>query len=437
MNRNILRLAIPNILSNLSVPLLGMVDTALMGRLEDEVYLGAIGIGGIIFNFIYWGFGFLRMGTTGLTAQAYGKKDQQEITSLLVRGLLVAGSASVVLLLGQYPLVWVAFLIVEGGPEVTALAKEYVLIRIYAAPATIGLYVFHGWFLGMQNARYPMVLTILVNLMNIGCNMLFIYEFGMKSDGVAWGTVCAQYTGLLGACFLFWYKYASFTHYFSWSSIKNWEALSRFWSVNSDIFFRTISLVLVFSFFTSASAGMSALMLAGNQILLQFQHLMAYAVDGFAFAAESLVGRFRGEDDRNKLKEAIHLLIRWGLGFGGCFSLIYGLFGTSMLYLFTDIPEVIATAKPYLYWVVILPLVSAGAFIWDGIYIGATATKPMRNTVLLATFAIFFPLYYATVFAIENHALWLSLTVFMLMRWMFLAVLANKYIFFGKGDVVN
>lgn len=429
MNRQILRLAIPNILSNLSVPLLGIVDTALMGRMEDEVYLGAIGLGGIIFNFIYWGFGFLRMGTTGLTAQAYGRADREETMALLARGFIVALIASIFLILCQYPIASLAFLIVEGNKEITYLAKEYFLIRIWAAPATIGLYVFHGWFLGLQNARYPMILTILVNVMNIAFNCLFIYGLGLTSDGVAWGTVCAQYIGIIGALGIFWGQYRYYLVHFSWKYVRDWEALSKFWRVNSDIFFRTISLVLVFSFFTSASAGLGALVLAANQILLQFQHLMAYAVDGFAFSAESLVGKFRGEEKSKELKKVIQLLMRWGLGFGLLFSITYGLLGEYMLFLFTDLSDVIDSAKPYVWWVALLPLVSAGAFMWDGIYIGATATKPMRNTVILATFLFFFPIYYGTVDYLGNHGLWLAMTIFMLLRWIMLAVLAKRYVF--------
>lgn len=431
MNRTILRLALPNILSNISVPLLGMVDTAIMGRLDSAYYLGAIALGSVMFNFIYWGFGFLRMGTTGLTAQAYGRQDVAACTHTFSRALLVAAGGGTLLILLQWPLAEVGFWLLEGDQEVTQLAREYFFIRIWAAPASLGLYAFHGWFLGMQNARYPMVLTLWVNLANILFNLWLVLGLGMRSDGLALGTVLAQYAGLVAAIGLFALRYQPYLLHRSWQAIWDATALREFFSVNSDIFVRTICLVFAFGFFTSKSASIDPLTLAANQILLQYFHLMAYGVDGFAYAAESLVGRFLGANDRARLKEAIRWLFRWGVGLGLVFAALYLLAGEPLLRLFTDQVPVIQTAQPYLGWMSLISVLGAIAFIWDGIYIGATATRPMRNTMLLATLGVFLPVFYLVFPSWQNHGLWLAMTVFMGVRSLFLGGLAARSIY-GK-----
>jgi len=429
MNREVLRLAIPNILSNVSIPLLGMVDTALMGRLESEIYIGAVALGSILFNFIYWGFGFLRMGTTGFTAQAYGKNDGKESTAILGRGLLVALSSSFVLIALQTAIAWLGFSLLQGDTAVELLARQYFNIRIYAAPATLGLFVFHGWFLGMQNARYPMYLTVTVNGLNILFNILFVFQMGMKSDGVALGTVCAQYIGLALAVGMFLHKYRSFVAMFDRARILQLTAMKRFFAINADIFIRTICLVFTFAFFTSASAALSSMVLAANQILLQYLSLMSYAVDGFAFATESLVGRFIGAKDLSKLKQSVRLLFLWGTGLGIFFALCYGLFGKPLLRVFTDQMVIIQAALPYVFWVVVVTIAGSVAYLWDGVYIGATASVAMRNMMLLSTLAIFLPTYYLTINPLGNHGLWLALALFMVARGLTLGLLAKKNIF--------
>jgi MATE family multidrug resistance protein len=429
VNKRILHLAIPNILSNLSIPLLGMVDTALMGHLEDERHLGAIALGGILFNFIYWGFAFLRMGTTGMTAQAFGRKDMSDSILTLSRAMLVAIAGSLLIILLQLPIAWLGFSLLEGDADVEAIARAYFRIRIWAAPASLGLYAFHGWFLGMQNARFPMVLTILVNLLNIAFSLLFIYHFGLKSDGVALGTVCAQYLGLATAIFLFFWKYKKKMPRIHLAEVLDLVALRRFFSVNADIFIRTILLVFSFAFFTSKSAAIGNSVLAANQVLLQYFFAMSYAVDGFAYAAESLIGRFRGEADEKGIRHAVRLLFLWGMGFGLLFALIYLVGGNELLYLFTDNPDVMEAAKPYLLWLALLPLAGSAAFMWDGVYIGATETRTMRNTMLIATLLIFLPAYYLTVPHIGNHALWLAMNAFMLARAVLLWGMAGRRIY--------
>ncbi len=290
MNKEILRLAVPNIISNLTVPLLGMVDMALMGRMGSPVYIGAIALGGIIFSVIYMGFGFLRMGTTGFTAQAYGRADKLEIGYALYRALAIALLIALLLIALQKQLGWFSFLLLDGSDEVKALAADYFFIRIWAAPATLALYAFMGWFVGMQNTLIPMYIAIVINLLNIGFNLVFVVWLGMDVDGVAWGTVLAQYSGLLLAIGFYLIKYRKYRIKLSIPLLIEKKELKRFFRVNTDILIRTMLLILTLSFFTSKSAGIGDETLAINSIILQFFFLFSYFMDGFAYAGEALRG---------------------------------------------------------------------------------------------------------------------------------------------------
>ncbi len=434
MNRRILNLALPNILSNLTVPLLGAVDTALMGHLEEVYYLGAIAIAGIIFDFVYWGFGFLRMGTTGLTAQAYGNDNHNEISLLLIRALIISLSTGLVLIVSQTFIGELGFYLVEATPEVEEHAKIYFFIRIYAAPATLSLYVLQGWFLGMQNARFPLYITIAVNAFNIGFNLLFVKYYGMKADGIAWGTLIAQYGGVLFATFLFALKYRQYVQKYALRHILDKTALQNFFTVNRDIFIRTLCLIFTFSFFTAKGAEFGEVILAANTILMTLWMMLAYGVDGFAYAAESLVGNYVGKLSRkpelfDEYKKVIWLLFYWAAGLGALASVIYGFFGGSILRLFTDQAPVLEAAQIFMFWVIIAPVINSVCFIWDGIYIGATRTQAMRNAMLVCTFLVFLPLFYATKGILGNHGLWLSMLVFMIARGITLTWLAKKHIF--------
>lgn len=416
MNRKVLKLAIPNIISNLSVPLLGAVDTALVGHLEEVYYLGAIALGGMIFNFIFWGFGFLRMGTTGITAQAFGEEDKTESVMTLIRALLVAGFFSFVILLLQ---VWIAdlsFWLVEATPEVERYTRIYFNIRIFTAPATLGLYAINGWFLGMQNARYPMIVTVILNILNIILDVFFVYSLNMNVAGVAWGTLIARYVGLVLAVILLTVKYKSWLRAYVREKILEIEPLKKFFSVNRDIFIRTLCLIFTFSFFTAKSAEFGNVILAANTILLQLWMIVSYGVDGFAFAAESLVGRFKGSGEKAKLKAAVTYCFFWGIGIGFAASLVYALFDRPILGIFTDQQEVIKTALLFWGWTIAGPAVSSFCYIWDGIFIGATATIPMRNSMIIATLIVFLPVYVLAVPYLGNHAIWLALTLFMIAR---------------------
>jgi MATE family multidrug resistance protein len=434
VNRSILRLAIPNIVSNITVPLVGIADLAILGHLKDnpENYIGAIALGGMIFNFIYAIFSFLRMGTTGFTAQAFGAKDKVESSLIFARSMMVALAGGILLIMIQVPIDWFTFSILDSSELVEGLASEYFFIRIWAAPATLGLLALNGWFLGMQNARVPMVIAVLINVLNVAANYTFVYGFGMKADGVAWGTLIAQYTGLVLGLVLFMRYYGSILKHWNYQAMIQLKALKRFFMVNRDIMIRTIMLILAFSFFTAHSAKMGDDMLAINTLLLQFLLLFSYFLDGFAYAAESLAGKFYGAGDHNSLRKFIKNIFVWGVVISIPFSLAYFIAGRNILFILTDHPEVINQASPFLFWLGIVPLASFAAFIWDGIFTGCTATAAMRNTMIIATLVIYIPLNYILPSDWGNHSLWLALMVFMLARGVIMTLYAPKAIGFGR-----
>ncbi|MCB2222348.1 MAG: MATE family efflux transporter [Bacteroidetes bacterium] len=428
MNKQILHLAIPNIISNITVPLLGMVDLAIMGHLESEIYIGAIALGGMIFNFIYAFFSFLRMGTSGFTAQAFGENNKKEIILMLGRAMLFGMVGGLLIILLQYPIDQFSFFLLDGSNEVESLAREYFYIRIYAAPASLGIMALSGWFTGMQNARYPMYVAIFINIINIGANLFFVYEMGMKSEGVAWGTLIAQYLGFALGIILFFKKYKNLFIFWIGDDLLDAQKLKRFFKVNTDIIIRTLCLIFVFAFFTAQSAKINDTILAVNTVLLQYLFVFSYLTDGFAYAAEALVGRFTGSKNLYNLKKAIRLLFMWGLIISIPFSLSYFAGGDLLLYLLTNNQEVIDAASPYLFWIGTVPVVTFAAFIWDGIYIGATASVAMRNTLLLSTFVIFVPAYYLLNGPLGNHGLWFAMILFMLSRGILLTIFAPKSI---------
>jgi multidrug resistance protein, MATE family len=437
LNKRILKLAIPNIISNISVPLLGAVDTALVGHLEEVYYLGALAVGGMIFNFLFWGFGFLRMGTTGLTAQSYGARDRTEMFMILVRVQVVAICLGVVILLMQRPIAELSFWIIESSLQVEQYALVYYDIRVYTAPAVLALYGINGWFLGMQNAKYPMIVTISLNLLNIVLNITFIYGFGMHVDGVAWGTLISTYLGLILALVLFMKKYKRYIGYYVKDRFIDLKEISKFFSVNRDIFIRTLCLIFTFSFFTAKSAAQGDVILAANTILLQLWMIASYGIDGFAYAAESLVGRYTGGKHKEKLRKAVFYTMSWGFTLGAFGTLIYGLFHIQILNLFTNQSEVIHMALLVVGWTIAAPFVSSICYIWDGIFIGATATVPMRNSMLASTCLFFLPAYYIGTHLIGIHGLWLAMVLFMIVRGVFLTFYAPKYILRGVPDDVN
>ncbi|GAB5553473.1 MAG: MATE family efflux transporter [Saprospiraceae bacterium] len=414
MNKEILKLAIPNIISNISVPLLSTVDTALMGRLS-EIHIGAVGVGAMIFNFVYWNFGFLRMGTTGITAQAFGKQSKPDMAITLGRALVVVLGLSSLLLVLQVPFGQLSFRLMNVNTEQAALVDTYFYIRIWAAPATLGLYAFMGWFFGLQNAVYPLILTVGINVINIILSYVMVHYWGWGVAGVAYGTLIAQYFGLILALGLFFYKYGDYVKEIKTKALLQWHALKKFLSINFDIFLRTLCLTFAFGFFYSQSAKQGELVLAANVILLQYMNWMAYGVDGFAFATESLVGKYAGARKGPETNKAIRLAFVWGMALAAGFSLLYTFAGEPLLHVFTTEAKVIEAAKPYLFWMMIFPILSTPCYIWDGVFIGLTASKAMRNCMILAIL-IFLGTYFFYGQHHGNHGLWLTLLLFMVAR---------------------
>lgn len=424
MNKEILRLAVPNIISNISVPLLSSVDTALMGHLSTQ-HIGAVGIAAMFFNFIYWNFGFLRMGTTGITAQAYGQQDNTQIIHTLSRAGLMAMLLSTLVLLLQYPIFSLCMLFFDSSAGQLMLVEEYFSIRIWDAPASIGLVVLMGWFFGMQNAIYPLILTISINIINISTSFLFVYHWDMGVAGVAYGTVIAQYSGLLFALGLLLFKYHYLLKTFNKKTWLALQSLVAFLNINKDIFIRTFCLSLAFAFFYRQSNQLDSTLLAVNIVLMQFLNWMSFGVDGFAYAAESLVGKYHGAEQPKQLQKSVKLSLFWGMFFALIYSLSYWLFGNAILGIFTDEAPVLLAAQDFLFWMWIFPILGTPSYIWDGIFVGLTASKAMRNSMILAL-AVYFLSYYCLVDYWGNHGIWLALLLFLVARGLFQSVLYYK-----------
>ena len=415
MNRKILQLAIPSIVSNITVPLLGLVDVAIVGHLGSASYIGAIAVGGMLFNMIYWIFGFLRMGTSGMTAQAYGKRDLTEVVRTLLRAVGVGLLISLGLWILQSPILRGAFVLIDATEEVKRWASLYFNICIWGAPAVLGLYGFAGWFIGMQNSRFPMFIAITQNIVNIVATQCFVFVGVKTGVAVALGTLIAQYAGLFMA-FALWLKYyGRLKAYIDWDGLWGGEAMRRFFSVNSDIFFRTLCLVAVTTFFTSTGARQGDVILAVNTLLMQLFTLFSYIMDGFAYAGEALAGRFIGAKNDVGLRKCIRLLFLWGIGLSLSFTILYAFLGKDFLGLLTNDTSVIESSGDYFYWVLAIPLCGFSAFLWDGIFIGATATRQMLYSMLVAS-ATFFIMYYLFYRSMGNHALWMAFLGYLSLR---------------------
>lgn len=411
MNKQILRLAIPFIISNITVPLVSTVDTALMGHLGSTAHLGAIGLGSAIFNFLYWNFAFIRMSTVGMTAQEYGANNKMEMGKLLGRSLWVSFIGAAILVIFRNQIEQLSFLILKGEPHIEDIAQSYFRIRIFAAPATLGLYALTGWFIGMQNAKTPMFIAILVNVVNLGLNFLFVVGMGMKSEGVAYGTVIAQYSGFALGILILFIKYKSYLKAISFSMLLNIKGYRRFFKVNIDIFIRTFSIIFVLTWYNFASAEKGTLILGVNVIFLQLVYAFSFFTDGFANATEALVGKFVGKNNIAELKKVVKYTFVWGICIAALFTISYAFAWRPIMKIYTSDINVIAEAKNYIGWIIAIPFVSIVTFVWDGVYLGATATAEQRNATLVSAF-LFFGVYWFLDQKLENHALLLAQLVF-------------------------
>ena len=427
IDRQILQIALPSIVSNITVPLLGLIDVAIVGHLGSPAYIGAIAVGGMLFNIIYWIFGFLRMGTSGMTSQAYGKRDLPEIVRLLMRSVGIGLAVALCLILLQVPIRQTAFLIIHPTAEVREMATLYFHICIWGAPAMLGLYGLSGWFIGMQNSRIPMYIAITQNIVNIIASLSFVCFFKMKVEGVAFGTLIAQYAGFIMGLVLWMSRYGKLKKYILWKGVLQKEAMMRFFQVNRDIFLRTLCLVTVTLFFTSAGASQGEIILAVNTLLMQLFTLFSYVMDGFAYAGEALSGRYIGARNLKAFTNTPRHLFIWGGWLAAFFTLVYALGGNAFLGLLTDNKDVVSAAGTYFYWALAIPIAGIAAFIWDGIFIGATATRGMLASMAIAAIS-FFVVYYGLRPVLGNHALWLAFLVYLAMRGVVQTLLSPKII---------
>lgn len=428
MNRRILKLALPSILANITVPLVGMVDIAVVGRLGSSTAIAAIAIGTMLFDLLYWNFGFLRVGTGGLTAQAYGRRSFKDAMKYLTQGLSTSLSAALLLFAIQYLFVWIAFMLVDASPEAEALAREYFFIRIWAAPATLSLFVFKGWFIGMQNTVSSMTVDLSVNIINLVMSVLLCLYTPLGFSGVAWGTLIAQYSGILIACFIMWRYYRKLFRYVCFRDAFHMKDIMRFFRLNGDLFIRSLGFMLIYSGFTTLAAKYGDTPLAVCSIIMKLLMLYSFFLDGFAYAAEALTGKYIGARDRNSLTTAVRYIFVWCFGIGVVSTFIYGIWGFDMVKLMTNSAEVLDASGPYLPWLAVMPLVSCVAFTWDGVYIGATSSVPMRNCMLMAAL-FFYILYYMLEPFVGIQALWIAYFSHLAVRAVYLSVKSGKYVF--------
>lgn len=479
LNKEILQIALPSIVTNITVPLLGIVDVAITGHIGNStVAIGAIAVGGLVFNMVYWLFNFLRMGSSGLTAQAYGRSDGEGQKQVLRIGVTVAMVCGVLILALQRPMEWLAHWIIAPSDEVWTLAVQYFRIRVWAAPAVLMLFALNGWFVGMQNSRFPLYIAVGQNLINIAVSYVLVFYYGMGVEGVAMGTVVAQYAGLIAAWKLSTYLSTKIVDNAVSGSYKQENvdksedkhtSYQQFFTVNRDIFLRMICLIAVTTAFTSYGSRLSDTLLAVNTLLLQLFTLFSYFSDGFALAGEALVGKYYGaslseelgprsdkeglirlqrEDEalaegqrseeysaaKKNINKVIKRLFAWGGGVMVLFTAIYSLGGLPFLRLLSDEEEVIQASAPYLPWAIGIPVCGIAAFMWDGIFIGLTATRQMFYSLLLGAL-VFFGLYEgisALIIAQNgadpvsgealNHVLWGAFLSYLVTRGVYLSV---------------
>ena len=435
MNGEILRIAIPNIISNITVPLMGIASTFIAGRVagsDGATTIGALSIGVAIFNFIYWNCSFIRMGTSGLTAQAFGAQDNKRYTLMLWRAIVVALGMGIIAFSLQWPIGEFSLWFMSTRDSASdSLIVDYFYTRIWAVPAGIMLFAFNGWLTGMQNAVVPMIVAIVVNLLHIGFSYIFSIVGTMSIDGIALASVVAQWTGVAITIVIIIAKYRSKLVRVTWSEIVDIKAMKQFFNINGDIIVRTFCLVAVYTFFTKASADMGDKnILAVNTILLQLFTLFSYMNDGFAFAAEALTGRFIGARDVNKLKHCIRLCIVW------CFVISFIYVGAYIGWwrdIFTllvnpehgDVGVLLGVAEQYIGWIIVIPIACAMPFVMDGIMVGATRSRIMRNSMIWSSL-LYFALLYGTGWLIGNNAIWLAFTMFMFMRGVLQFFMSNR-----------
>ena len=428
MNKEILRIAIPNIISNITVPIMGIVGTMIAGHMGEAVSsIGSLAIGVTIFNFIYWNCAFIRMGTSGITAQAFGAGDNHTTTLMLARSVMVALAVGIMMLILQRPLGLAALKIMNGGEQVA----EYFFARIWAVPAGVLLFALNGWLTGMQNAIIPMIVAIVVNIIHIACSLWFAFPLGMGIVGIAYASVVAQWTGVAITAAITWWHYGNRLERITWREVMDMQAMRAFFVINRDIIIRTLCICAAYTFFTAASARMGDdVILAVNTILLELFTLFSYMTDGFAYAAEALTGRFIGARDGVSLRQCVKRCMLWSIVVGVGYSALYTGFWRELLGLFIEdgaenSAQLLDYAGRYIGWIIAIPLAASLPFMMDGVMVGATQSRIMRNSMLIAT-AIYFGLFFSLRPVIGNNALWLAFTSYMALRGVLQYFMSNR-----------
>ena len=445
LNREILKLAIPSILANITVPLVGIADIAVAGHLSGSaaIFIGGISIGSLLFDMLYWNFSFLRIGTGGMTAQAYGRDDMSAAAATLIRSVFVSMLIAISCILIQWVFVDFVFLFVKCSPEVMALAETYFHIRIWAAPATLTLMALKGWFIGMQNSVIPMATDLIVNGMNIAGSIILAMGLpawgfsGIGFPGISVGTVAAQYSGLLFAVSMLMLRYRK--KVFAGFSLKDaresftGHEMKRFFNLNADLFIRSLAIMGIYAGITVISARYGDMMLAVSSILVQLMMIFSYFTDGFAYAGEALTGKFIGRRDKPAVRQTVRSVFAWSMGVAAVFMVLYAFFARPMLYVLTSDTEVVTASMEFIPWLIPMPIIGCAAFTWDGIYVGATASKPIRNSTLWAVLG-FFIVWFAGYFILRPsphiavHILMAGFLVHLLIRMLYETVLYRRSI---------
>jgi len=431
INREVVRLAVPSILANITVPLVGIVDTAIAGHLGDATLIGGIAVGTMLFDLLYWNMGFLRVGTGGMTAQAYGRGDRKAMSGIFSQGIATAMVVSMIVLAIQWVFAEVMLLLVKSSPEVELVARNYFFIRVWAAPATLSLFVFKGWFIGMQNTVFPMITDLWVNIVNMLASWLLSFYTPLGINGVAVGTLVAQWTGLLLAVLLMRLRYRDLMRETTILHSMKWKYFRRFFSVNSQLFVRSLLMLVVYEGFTIFAARFGDVELAVSSVMMHLLLLYSYFVDGFAYAGEALTGRFIGEKNPASLRETIRWTFFWGSIIGVVSTVAYAVFPRSIISILTDNAEVIAASEPYLFWLMLMPLLSCVAFIWDGIFIGATAARQMMVCMIWSA-GLFIAAFYLCEPRYGAQALYISYFVHLVVRSVYLTFSWRKIRFLEK-----
>lgn len=415
MNKSILKIAVPAILSNVIVPLLGLVDLTIAGHIGDAVTIGAVSVGATMFSLTYWNFGFLRMGTSGLTAQAYGARDRRQMSVMLFRSVALALLLGIAIVALQSPIRWLLLAAISPSEAVHTHASQYFSIIIWGAPATLATMSLTGWFIGMQNSTYPLAVSMVVNAVNIVCSLCFVFAMRLGFIGISLGTLAAQWCGFILSAFFAARMMRKETLGYAPRVEEMLRGLGRFFSVNRDIFLRSLCVMAVMLFFTATGARSGNMTLAVNALFMQLYLLYSHFMDGFAYTGEALVGKYAGAADKHSLRRCVSHLFAWGWSLAAIFAFAYGVFNHEVMSLFSDKPEVVAFAAAYRWWIALAPIAGMAAFIWDGVFVGLTATRQMLLSLAGAT-AVYFTIYFLFPLADANDCLWTAFLAYLAVR---------------------